>query len=334
MRDDCPKYLSAIYGLCRRRSLSIRIGIIAASLAIAVAGTGVPPLEAAAIRDASGRIFTVEKPFTRIISLYGAHTENLFYLGLDAEIIGVSKNEAYPEKASTKPWFSFRDDPEKFLGSRPDLVLVRPMIQRSYPKLIKRLETSGICVVSLQPGTIQEMFDYWVALGQLTGKEEKALAMVHEFQEKLAVFQATAASIPAPKRVYFEAIHSRMKTFTPGSMALAALKAAGGINIAVDAEASRGTNIANYGKERILSHANEIDVYLAQSGIMNPVTVQEIINEPGFSIIKAVQTNHVYLVDEILVSRPGFRLLLGIQQIGDILYPGVFNVMTDKRTNQ
>ena len=41
----------------------------------------------------------------------------------------------------------------------------------------------------------------------------------------------------------------------------------------------RETNIAAYGKERLLARADAIDVYLAQKGRMNPVTVEEILAE-------------------------------------------------------
>ena len=58
--------------------------------------------------DRSGNNIVVETPFKRIISLYGAHSENLFSLGLDKEIIGVSKNEAYPPRVTTKPVFSYQ----------------------------------------------------------------------------------------------------------------------------------------------------------------------------------------------------------------------------------
>ncbi|MFZ2040861.1 MAG: ABC transporter substrate-binding protein, partial [Desulfobacterales bacterium] len=80
------------------------------------------------ITDQGGRRRVVDKPFGRIISLYGAHTENLFALGLEREIIGVTRHESYPPAAAHKPVFSYHDDPEKFLAARPDLVLVRPMI--------------------------------------------------------------------------------------------------------------------------------------------------------------------------------------------------------------
>ena len=99
------------------------------------------------IVDQGGRILKIDEPFKRIISLYGAHTENLFSLGLDAEIAGVSSHEVYPPRAIQKPAYSYHDDPEKFIAAKPDLVLIRPMIDRGYPQFVKRLEKSGIAVV-------------------------------------------------------------------------------------------------------------------------------------------------------------------------------------------
>ena len=55
------------------------------------------------IVDQGGRTLKIDDPFKRIISLYGAHTENLFSLGLDAEIVGVSPHEVYPPRAMQKP---------------------------------------------------------------------------------------------------------------------------------------------------------------------------------------------------------------------------------------
>lgn len=274
--------------------------------------------------DHAGREITVERPFGRIISLYGAHTENLFALGLDSRIIGVSRNELYPEAAKEKPVFSYHDDPEKFLAVHPDLVLIRPMIDHGYVALIRRLEKSGITVVSLQPGSIGEMFVYWRILGVLTGKQENARHMVRQFQRTADALRKMTGGICPRKKVYFESIHKKMKTFTRDSMAIFALETAGGINIASDARSSRGTNIANYGKERILSHASEIDVYLAQKGSMNQPTVKIIKTEPGFHLIKAVEKNQIFIISEMIVSRPTPRLLHGILEIGKNLYPDIF----------
>jgi iron complex transport system substrate-binding protein len=297
-----------------------------------VLGLAVTPIDAALFRieadnviiDQAGRKIFTNDPYHRIISLYGAHTENLFELGLDREIIGVSRHEDYPPRALKKPEFSYHDDPEKFLAAHPDLVVIRPMIDRGYPQLIARLEKSGITVVSLQPGTVEEMYTYWRILGVLTGRQDRALRMVANFQKAVLEFDTLTASIVIRKKVYFEAIHSKMKTFSPDSMAVFALETAGGINIAADAIPVRKTNIAYYGKERILSRAAEIDVYLAQSGTMNQPSVSLIKNEPGYQVIKAVHHNQVYIVDERIISRPTYRLLDGINEIGRILYPEVF----------
>jgi iron complex transport system substrate-binding protein len=271
--------------------------------------------------DQNGRVIRVERPFERIISLYGAHTENLFALGAGGAVTGVSRSESHPPAALEKPRFSYHDDPEKFLAARPDLVLIRPMIDRGYFQLVARLEKSGITVVSIQPGTVGEMYRYWRILGILTGKEAAALEMAARFQSETAAIRAKTKPITPKKRVYFEAIHSRMKTFSQDSMAVFALETAGGVNVADDAAPSRGTNIANYGKEKILSHAHEIDVYLAQHGAMNQPTVDEIRNEPGFGIIKAVREGEIHIIDEEIVSRPTMRLLKGIHTIKNILYP-------------
>lgn len=274
--------------------------------------------------DQAGRRIAVKKPFSRIISLYGAHTENLFALGGGDGLIGVAPGEDYPPEAIRKPVFSYHDDPEKFLAAAPDLVLTRPMIDRGYPQFVQRLEKSGITVVSLQPGTVEEMLVYWQILGILTGRREKAAAMAARFTAAVSELAALTASVSPKKRVYFEAIHTKMKTFAPDAMAVFALEAGGGVNIARDAAPVRDTNIADYGKERILAHASEIDVFLAQSGTMNQPTLELIKAESGFQAIRAVKTNQVYIIDERLVSRPTLRLLDGIFEIGRILYPDDF----------
>ncbi|MDZ7579515.1 MAG: ABC transporter substrate-binding protein [Deltaproteobacteria bacterium] len=286
------------------------------------------------IIDEVGRRVRIAQPFHRIISLYGAHTENLLFLGLDEQIVGVESGADHPNKPSEKTEFSYHDDPEKFLAFHPDLVLIRPMIDRGYPQLVQRLSDHGITVVSLQPGTVEEMYTYWQILGMLAGREKAALQMTADFKAAVADFRSLTKDMASKKRVYFEAIHDKMKTFTPDSMAVFALQTAGGINIAADADAVRGTNIAYYGKERILARGPQIDVYLAQAGPMNQPTIVMIETEPGYEIIEAVRRKEIYIIEEQIVSRPTPRLLIGIETIGKALYPVVFTAeKTAKITN-
>lgn len=278
--------------------------------------------EVKTIVDSSGQVRAVAKPFTRIISLYSAHTENLCSLGAEKQLVGISRSDDYPPSVMDTPRFSYREDPEKFIALQPDLVLVRPMIERSYPQFIDKLKQAGIAVISLQPNSVEEMFGYWQSLGILTGREAQAQEMITVFRTRLKVVQDSLKNVPDDQRpkVYFQSIHKKMKTFAPESIGTFVLKEAGGINIAADAEQVRATNIAVFGKEQLLSRGTEIDIFLAQHGRMNPVDIDTILKEPGFAAIKAVREGQVFLIEEALVSRPTLRILDGIEQLNALFH--------------
>ena len=63
---------------------------------------------------------------------------------------------------------------------------------------------------------------------------------------------------------------------------------------------------------------------------MNRPTVSMIKAEPGFNVIKAVDNDQIFIIDEQIVSRPTLRLMEGIHEIGKILYPDVFNDNANK----
>jgi len=273
--------------------------------------------------DDEGREISFTQPFSRIISLYPAHTENLASLGCNIELIGIGESDNYPENFASKPRFSYRDNTEKFLAAAPDLLLIRPMISRSQPELIEKLQATGITIVSLQPTNIDQMFSYWEKLGELCGRTDQAQEMLKEFRAELT---SQEALLPPDEKdrpnVYFESIHNKMKTFDPDAITMFALKVAGGNNIAVDTSGRNDSNIAPYGKEKLLSKAEKIDVFLSQVGRMNRVSLPDIYNEPGFQLIKAIRTKSVCLIEEDIVSRPTMRLIDGIRQIHSCLYPG------------
>ena len=273
------------------------------------------------IQDSHGNTINIEKPFVNIISLYSAHTENLCSIGAASQLAGISRSDDYPEEILNKPRFSYREDPEKFIAHQPDLVLIRPMVERSYPEFIKKLRAAGITVISLQP-TMDEILDYWQTLGIITGHEQEAAALANKFTAEIKNFKNEVADIPqsARPKVYFEAIHKKMKTFAETSIGIFILETAGGINIAPDASRVRTTNIAFFGKEKLLSRGNEIDIFLSQHGRMNPVTKEIIANEPGFKAIRAVREDKIYLIEEQLVSRPTIRILEGIEKLHNIFF--------------
>ena len=264
--------------------------------------------------------------YERIISLYPAHTENLVQLGAADQLIGISTSDDYPESIKEKPRFSYREDAEKFIAAKPDLILIRPMIARSYPQFIEKMERAGITVISLQPNKVEELFQYWRELGTISGHQLAAEKMITDFQQEIdnikkATLQLRTTHHLKKPNVFFETMHSKARTIATESIAAFVLDAAGGENIATDATQIRMTNIAYYPKEKLLEKGIEIDFFIAQVGRMNPINKSVIVEEPGYGAIKAVREGNILLVPEELVSRPTFRIVEGVRLINETLYP-------------
>ncbi|MCI5210418.1 MAG: ABC transporter substrate-binding protein, partial [Candidatus Electrothrix sp. ATG2] len=62
------------------------------------------------IIDNDGKVIQPDKPFQRIISLYGAHTRNLIDMGAGSQIVAIGRSD---KQLPDLPKLSFRDDPER-----------------------------------------------------------------------------------------------------------------------------------------------------------------------------------------------------------------------------
>ncbi|MCI5220853.1 MAG: ABC transporter substrate-binding protein, partial [Candidatus Electrothrix sp. LOE2] len=101
----------------------------------------VAPVLGDPIVDSDGRVIQPKNSFQRIISLYAAHTRNLIDMGAGAQIIAIGRSD---KQLPELPVLSFRNDPERLLALKPNLVLIRPMLSRSYPHMVERLEANGV----------------------------------------------------------------------------------------------------------------------------------------------------------------------------------------------
>ena len=104
------------------------------------------------IKDDLGTSHVIENPPQRIISLAPNVTEILFALGLENEIIGVTRYCNYPKQAQTKNRIGGMVDPdlEKIIDLRPDLIIAF----RGNPlKMVQRLKSLKLPVFVLEAGT-------------------------------------------------------------------------------------------------------------------------------------------------------------------------------------
>lgn len=272
--------------------------------------------------DDLGTKIELKAPAKKIISLYSGHTENLFALGLNSEIIGVGRSETYPKEVLSKKSFDYKGDVEEIIKEKPEVVLMRTTISKTYPDFVKALQNAGIQVISLYPETFGDFDKYINTLGLVTGKEKEAREKLADFHKQVEELQKASNKVSAKKKVFLETMENGLKTAAKDSFAWSSLKYAGAINIAEDAQGGPSSKtIAAYGQEMLISKAEEIQVYVAQKGGNNPsVTLEGIKKRPGFDKIKAVKENKVYIMDEKLISSPTFRFVEGVKQLQNYLY--------------
>ncbi|UQZ89081.1 peptide ABC transporter substrate-binding protein [Deltaproteobacteria bacterium Smac51] len=265
------------------------------------------------------RAHAAEEGRPRVISLYAAHTEVLLRLGAKDNIIGVSGQETYtgPETENWEPpVFSIRDDVEKFLAAKPDLVLVRPMHMAAGSRLVATLESAGVKVYSAQVVRAGDLYKYWRGLGALVGRDDEAEKMIADFDSKIAAYHEAASAKKDKPGVFIEAIHDQVKTFTPDSLPVWLVELGGGRNVADDARpSSPGLIIANYGPERLLAKADQVDIFVSQIGVMNPHTLDKVKERNIYQPLKAFREGHVYKIPENIFARPTPSLLDGLEMI-------------------
>ena len=279
--------------------------------------------------DDMGNKFTIDKPYSRIVSLYSAHTENLYTIGAGDKLIGAHKTSIYPPEAAFLPRYDYKGDPEKLIAAEPDLVIARPFVNRNYPEYIEALEKAGLTVVSLYPASNDCFEKYVTILGMLTGKEKEVEAELVKLDERIKAIHNKVKDIPEKdkKTAFFEATQTQYRTVTTDSNPAKAIELAGGINIASDVKPiERGSTIAEFGLENIMLNADNIDVYISQRGAMNGGgSILSIEQRKGFDAVKAVREGKILELNEKLISSPTFRYYKGVNEIARLLYPEIMD---------
>ena len=273
--------------------------------------------------------------FDKIISLYSAHTENLYALGAGDKIIGVNGTSIYPPAAAYLPRYDYNSDPEKVIAAEPDLVIIRPFISRNYPDFVSTLKDAGITVISLYPENSDEFEKYIQILGMITGTQDQATEQLQLLDSRITAINDQVKDITDKKKVFFEATETNYRTVTDDSNAGKAIVLAGGINIAEGAKAvETGSTIAEFGIEKILMNADDIDLYVSQRGAMNSGgSSLSISQREGFDTIKAVKNGNILELNENIISSPTFRYYKGVNEIARALYPEIMDNYDDLKSD-
>ncbi len=287
------------------------------------AATDVPATEAAGITLVDGlrREIQLADPAQRVVSLAPSNTEILFAVGAGSQVVGRDEFSDYPAEAASieSVGGSFGEyNAEAIVALNPDLVLAAEI---NTPELVKQLEDLGLTVYYLKnPTTLEEMYVNLEIVGQLTGHDVTEL--VDSLKARIAAVDEKLAPISARPTVFYEidaTDASKPYSYGPGTFGHLLIERAGGANLVTLAGITDA--YPQVSLEQIVA-TNPSVIVLGDS--MWGVTAESVQARAGWDALDAVKNNQIFGFDDNLVSRPGPRLVDGLEQLAKLLHPGLF----------
>jgi len=270
--------------------------------------------------DDAGRTIKVVRNPQRVISLAPSNTEILFALGLGDKVVGVTDFCDYPEEAQAiEKVGGMEHNLEKIVALDPDLVLAIGGSPAQVEKATE-MEKLGLTVLVLEPGDIESIMADIELIGRATGAEEEANELVAQMRKRFDDITARAEGAMSSPTVFFEldaTDPSKPYTPGPGSFIDALITSVGGSNIAASAK----MQWAQLSTEEIIAQDPEVIIL---GDVQYGMTAEMVKERPGWSVITAVKNGAIYPIDDILVSRPGPRIIDGLEALARIIHPELF----------
>ena len=266
-----------------------------------------------AVTDALDREITLETKPQRIVSLLPSLTEILFALDAGDRVVGVTSWCNYPEEATQKDSVGdlFNLSAETILALQPDLVLTGR--SQTLEEQLSFLENNGIPYIVIDPQTLAEIETAILQVAEIIDSKEAGQRLVEQIQSDRAAFAEKVAQIPQEERARVFVMLDTEVLFTigDGEYLSEMIEAAGGINVAKDS----GQGYFQISEEAFFTL--NPDVIIATFPMREQVLARD-----SWQEIAAVKNGRVYDVDGDLVTRPGPRIVQGLEEL--------YNVFTDR----
>ncbi len=279
-----------------------------------------PPAGPQLLTDDAQRDVTVPASPQRIVSLGSPITEMLFALDLGDRVVATDDYSDYPDEAAAlnkvgAPWPGF--SAETILDQEPDLILT------SAGTIVQQLEPYGVPVFVVQPTDIQGIFKDILMIGDITGQEVEARALVNRLQSRVDAVLAKTGGLAAegmPSVFYEVDATDPTRPYTAGSGTFQdeLITMAGGRNIAAaepDWYQMSVEKIVDTDPDLIILEDYQYGVSVDSVGARSA----------AWAGLSAVKAGKVYPVeDPDLTSRYGPRIVDGLETLARIIHPELF----------
>lgn len=306
----------------KRLNLLLSISILAALLLSACGAAVTPTAAPITLTDGLGNSVTLAAPAQRIVSLAPSNTEILYAIGAGAQVVGRDDFSDYPTEAGSLPGVGGNMGTyslETIASLKPDLVLAAEI---NTPELVKSLQDLGLTVYYLSnPKDLDGMYANLKTVAQLAGRESEADTLIGSLQKRVQAVTDAITPDTGVVSVFYEldGTSDPAKPWTAGKGTFLSqlISMAGGSNIGDNLEGS----YAQMSLEELLVQNPSI---LLLGDAAYGATPEQVAARTGWDALQAVKDNRIYTFDDDLVSRPGPRLVDGLETLAKLLHPELF----------
>jgi iron complex transport system substrate-binding protein len=273
--------------------------------------------------DGLGRAVTLKGPAQRVVSMAPSNTEILYAIGAGSQVVGRDEFSDYPAAAKALPSVGGsmgNYSNEQIVALKPDLVLAAEI---NTPDQVKALENLGLTVYYLKnPTTLDGMYTNLQTVAQLTGHASDAATLITALKARVAAVDAKLAGVTQRPVVFYEidaTDPAKPYTYGPGTFGDALITRAGGVSFA--ASAGIPDAYPQVSLEQIVKTNPQVIILGDAAYGATPDAVKA---RAGWGTIDAVKNGLIYAFDDNLVSRPGPRLVDGLELLAKLLHPDLF----------
>jgi iron complex transport system substrate-binding protein len=266
------------------------------------------------ITDDEGTEVTLASEPRRIVSLTPATTEILFAIGAGPRVVGKVEDIAnFPPEAASVPIVAtfVGVDVEQIVSLEADLVVSGGAGLTQGPA-VEQLRRAGIPVLVAYPTTVDGALAGIRAIGAAIGADVEASALADGMEDRMDALAAIASSAVQRPRVFYE-IDVTGGIFTPPADSIYGemFRLAGGEPISGDASYAISL------EELVAADPEVILLGDAAYG----VTAESVAARPGWGGMTAVREGRIVAIDDIVVTRPGPRLVDGLEALLEAIHP-------------
>lgn len=291
-----------------------------------------------------------------ICSLLPSGTEIVFALGLGGQLVGVTDLCDYPPEAQLKPVISHSLIDTSVMSSAEVEAKMRELqaagaspfqldtaaLRQHPPDLVLTQDTCAICdpevddvyralkgvepypeVLMLSPRTVSEILQSITAVGRAAGALDAAHTLVSALEARVRAVASTASQAPRrPRLMSLEGIDplvagghwipelkhlagGRDELFTPGC----------------PAQRLEWATVRGYDPDMLLLTpcSSNLERSLREIGALA--------EQDGWWDLQAVRNREVYVMDHVYFSRPGPRVVEGLEMLAQMVHPERFNAL-------